>query len=844
MHIQVHCFEFIWRLLYMSDDGILKLKGVSTGSTQSLKQHSKTVFTRGGKRGVTVEVAGSRGASKPKYDSGLSQQISQLFPNLTDEERKARISALEVSRKKVLDDARDLEAAKASVIIKTEVTDNYVQADEKMPVLKQSSIAVPKQDLQRKNKIVSKHGDAKVDDQEEGRNEIKKVQKKVGKKNIADPEWIDDLLDDEDELADIVQEVRGEMRGIVGRGIVNSAKHKKIKPKHMELESDTHSHSSSNIASFDNTIESTRSVRRKEKKSDIRDIIIGDAGIGLLDLAHRMSVDIEELLLTIHDLTGEDAKDKIEPDLAELIIREFGHNPVSVDLMSMLYDSGDKNDVRPPIVVVMGHVDHGKTSLLDAIRGSSITSGEAGGITQKVNAYVIETKDKKKITFVDTPGHAVFKEMRARGASFTDIVILLVAADDGVKAQTIEAIEHAKTSGVPIIVVINKMDKPNADPNRVRRELINYGIAVESFGGDILEVCVSAKTGEGLEELQSAILLQAEMLALRTNNTGRAHGVVIDSLMDNKRQGIVVTLLLTGGTLHNRDVFVCGDTYGKVRSMFANGKNTNEAAASSSAAILGFSEVPPVGSNFYVVRSEKEAKIIIDKQAAKREVAENKAINDGVFKFGLQAEKKIMKFVIKADTSGSAEAISNSLEALANDDMDIKVLHCDVGDITENDLIAADLAGACVIGFDVKAERKVNTKYAHVEIKYYSIIYELIDYVLKEMKRLIGDKFKEIYHGNAKVTHVFDMKDDDGHKFRVAGCMVQDGSILRGDNMRIRSKRGEKAVIKDSVMSSLEIRRIAVDEVARGQECGIVLKKNNEIAVGDIFECFELEKIN
>ncbi|WP_457642834.1 translation initiation factor IF-2 [Persephonella sp.] len=490
---------------------------------------------------------------------------------------------------------------------------------------------------------------------------------------------------------------------------------------------------------------------------------------------------------------------------------------------------------RPPVVTVMGHVDHGKTTLLDTIRKTDVAAREKGGITQHIGAYKIKLQNGKEITFLDTPGHEAFTTLRARGSKVADIAVLVVAADDGVKPQTVEAINHAKNAEVPIIVAINKIDKPGADPERVKRELSQYGLIPEEWGGDIIMVPVSAKTGQNVEELLENILLVAEILDLKANPDKPAVGTVIESKLDPKK-GPVATVLIENGTLHQGDYFVAGYTWGKVRAMFdERGNQLKEAGPGTPVEILGFNEVPQAGDKFIVKPSEREARQLAEQRKRKRE--EELLAKKARLHFENLAGEKEVNIIVKADVQGSLEAILKSLEELSEkfEDVSINVIHSGVGGITESDVMLAAASNAIILGFNVRpdaAARKAAEE-EHVDIKIYSIIYDLIEDMEKALKGMLEPVEREQFLGTCEVKQIFRIKGVG----TVAGCIVTEGVIRR--NAKARLVR-DGIVIYDGEISSLKRFKDDVKEVAKGYECGLMLKDFNDIKPGDIIESYEI----
>jgi len=494
---------------------------------------------------------------------------------------------------------------------------------------------------------------------------------------------------------------------------------------------------------------------------------------------------------------------------------------------------------RPPIVVVMGHVDHGKTTLLDTIRKTNVAQREKGGITQHIGASVVQLPDGRKITFLDTPGHEAFTSLRARGAQITDIAVLVVAADDGVMPQTLEAINHAKAFNVPIIVAVNKIDKPGADPQRVRRELSELGLIPEEWGGDTIFVDVSAKTGQNVENLLEYILLLAEILELKARVEGPAKGTVIESKLD-KQKGPTATLLVQEGTLRVGDPVVAGTTYGKIRAMFDDkGRKLNSAGPSTPVEVLGFEELPIAGDTFMVVEDEKKARQIAEIRRQKKEQQEKLSkgiLLEEVFKKIEEGELKELKLILKTDTVGSLEALKKSLTELSTPEVSIRVLHGAVGGITENDVMLAKASQAIIIGFNTRPDLKAKetAEREKVDIKLYSIIYEAIEDVKNALRGMLKPVQKEVVLGSAEVRATFKIKGVG----TVAGCYVLDGKMVRNANARLIR---DGVVIYTGKIEGLKRFKEDVQEVARGFECGIKLKDYNDIKVGDVIECYEIK---
>lgn len=576
----------------------------------------------------------------------------------------------------------------------------------------------------------------------------------------------------------------------------------------------------------------------------IHEVEIPDS-ISVADLAQQMAIKGNEVVKVLFNLGAMVTINQvIDQDTATLVVEELGHVAIPVQSADidekLLADeqalTGEKI-ARPPVVTIMGHVDHGKTSLLDHIRRTKVAEGEAGGITQHIGAYAVDT-GKGKVTFLDTPGHAAFTAMRARGAQATDIVILVVAADDGVMPQTVEAIQHAKAAGVPLVVAVNKIDRDNADPERVKNELSQHEVIPEDWGGEHLFVNVSALTGEGVDALLDAILLQAEVMDLSAVADGPARGVVIESSLE-KGRGAVATLLVQGGTLKQGDMVIAGEEYGRVKNMFdENGAVIKEAGASTPVVVLGLSKTPSAGEDFLVVKNERKA----------REVAEYRQSRTRDAKFAQQQASKLedmfsqmqdgksstVTLIIKSDVHGSAEALRDALLKLSNDEVKVKVLGSSVGGITETDANLAAASNAVIIGFNVRADASARAaiKESGVDVRYYSIIYEAIDDVKAALSGLLAPEIREQIVGLAEVKEVFSSP-----KFGdIAGCIVSEGLVKLANPIRVLR---DNVVIYEGELESLRRFKDDVNEVRSGTECGIGVKNYNDVKAGDQIECFE-----
>jgi translation initiation factor IF-2 len=580
----------------------------------------------------------------------------------------------------------------------------------------------------------------------------------------------------------------------------------------------------------------------------MREVIIPEV-ITIQELANRMterSVDVIKLLMgqgAMHKIN-----DVIDADTAEIIVREFGHTPKRVSEADVeegfigLTDAEESQVPRAPVVTIMGHVDHGKTSLLDAIRHTDVAAGEAGGITQHIGAYQVTTPNGQKITFIDTPGHEAFTAMRQRGAKVTDIVVLVVAADDGVMPQTVEAINHAKAAQVPLIVAINKIDMPGADPNRVRTALLQHEIVVESLSGETLEVEVSALKRIGLEKLLEAISLQAELLDITANPERSAEGVVIEAKLERGR-GPVGTALVQRGMLRVGDIVVAGKAWGRVRALIDDrGETVSAAGPSVPVEILGFDSAPEAGDPFAVVESEGRAREITDYRVRKRRQTLGSAGTARTLEQMMQqlkeAGRKEFPLVVKGDVQGSVEAIGGALRKLGTEEVEARMVHSGVGGITESDVALAAASGAVVVGFNVRAnvQAKLAADQAGIEIRYYNIIYDLVDDVKKAMSGLLSPTLREIFLGNAEILEVFNISKIG----KVAGCRVTEGKVERGAKVRLIR---DNVVIHEGTLSTLKRFKDEVREVPAGQECGMAFSNYQDIRQGDVIECFNVETI-
>ncbi|MEP9354218.1 translation initiation factor IF-2 [Xanthobacter sp. KR7-65] len=605
------------------------------------------------------------------------------------------------------------------------------------------------------------------------------------------------------------------------------------------------------VASFRRRTQRMTGHRQQESKEKIAREVILPETITIQELANRMSeraVDVIRMLMKQGQMVK--ITDVIDADTAELIAEELGHTVRRVsesDVEEGLFDTPDAPETllpRPAVVTIMGHVDHGKTSLLDAIRKANVVSGEAGGITQHIGAYQVTAPSGSKITFIDTPGHAAFTAMRARGAKVTDIVVLVVAADDGVMPQTVEAINHARAAKVPLIVAINKIDKPGAKPERVRSELLQHEVQVESMGGETLEVEVSAKEHLNLDRLLEAIALQSELLDLRANPDRAAEGTVVEAKLDRGR-GPVATVLVQRGTMHVGDIVVAGAEWGRVRALISDtGANVDAAGPSFPVEVLGFNGTPEAGDRLAVVENEARAREITDyRQRQKREkaAARSATIRGSLEQMMSQVKasgRKEFPLIIKGDVSGSVEAIIGALEKVGNDEVQARIIHSGAGGINESDVTLAETSGAAIIAFNVRANKEARdaAERQGIEIRYYNIIYDLVDDVKKAMSGLLAPINRETMLGNALIKEIFLVS----KVGKVAGCQVTDGIVERGQHVRLIR---DNVVIHEGKLATLNRFKDAVNTVHAGQDCGMSFENYQDMRAGDVIECYRVEVI-
>ena len=590
-------------------------------------------------------------------------------------------------------------------------------------------------------------------------------------------------------------------------------------------------------------------MRADELKPVVREVVVPEA-LTVQELASRMAVRGAEVVKRLMEMgTVVTITQTIDADTAQLVVEEFGHkvrrvSEADVEIGLKGEDDADEALIsRSPVVTVMGHVDHGKTSLLDAIRSSDVVSGEAGGITQHIGAYQVETPKGSRITFIDTPGHAAFTEMRARGASVTDIVVLVVAADDGVMPQTAEAINHARAAGVPILIAINKMDRPDADSNRVRQDLLQHEIVTEAMGGDVLAVEISAIKKQNLDKLEEAILLQAELLELTANPERAAEGIVIEAKVDRGR-GAVATVLVQRGTLNVGDIVVAGAQWGRVRAMYDDrGGSAKSAGPAVPVEILGLSGAPLAGDEVVVVENERRAREVSEfrqARAREKEVARGAPLNlEQLFsEIKEREDKSELPLVIKADVQGSVEALVGALGRLGTDEVAVRVLHSGVGGITESDVTLAAASDATIIGFNVRANAQARELAARcaIELRYHAVIYDVVDQVRANLEGMLRPEARERNLGSAQILQVFEV----GRVGRIAGCRVTNGLVRRGSKARLLR---DDVVIHDGALKTLRRFKDDVREVKEGYECGMSFENHTDLREGDVIELYEIEEV-
>ncbi|MCB2098475.1 MAG: translation initiation factor IF-2 [Parvularculaceae bacterium] len=841
----------------------LSLRRSEMGAVKQSFSHgrSKTVVVETKKRrviGVKKDEAGDKPAAPEtaaakkapeKKTADKAAAAPNVLRTLSEEEKQARAAALvqarkeeEIRRKRDEEERKEREAREADERVKLEAERKRLADEEKKRERENEE--------RRKAEDTARRALEEEDEERKRRAAAKAEAKGKGKgdEQAARPE------DADNPLARLGGRLKTKRKQVIDKNDRDSAS--KEAPRRRAgrltianaLDDDDRQRSLASVKRAREREKLARQQRGGATPAVVREVVIPET-ITVQELAQRMAmraVDlIRELMKQGQMVT---ANSTLDADTAELIVADLGHvvkRVAEADVEEGLAGAEDNDgamETRPPVVTIMGHVDHGKTSLLDALRETNVVSGEAGGITQHIGAYQVSVKDGRKISFLDTPGHAAFTQMRARGAKVTDIVILVVAADDSIMPQTVEAINHARAAGVPIIVAINKIDKPAANAQKVRTDLLQYELQVESMGGDVQDVEVSALKKTNLDGLLDAILLQAEVLDLKANPNRTAEGSVVESRLD-KGRGPVATVLVQRGTLKKGDILVVGSEWGRVRLLNNDkGEALSDAGPSMPVELLGLNGVPEPGDQFVVVESEARAREVADFRARKkREKASARSSGTSLEQMMAQlqdAEIKELPLVIKGDVQGSVEAIVGSLEKLSTNEVRVKVLHTGVGAISESDVILAGASGAPVIGFNVRAnaQARQEAERSGVEIRYYSIIYNLIDDIKGVLSGMLAPEIRETFLGNAEILEVFNIS-----KFgKVAGCRVVEGVVRRGAKVRLIR---DGTVIHEGELSQLKRFKDDVQEVPMGQECGMSFAKYDDLKKGDVIECFAVEKI-
>ncbi len=749
--------------------------------------------------------------AKPKVEDAQANRARVVLPQLSEEEKDARMRALADSRQR---EAAEREKAKETAALQVVTEEQRAKEREEAEARKR-----------------------KEDERHEAEAKARKIGEETARKHLIKEEAEEPARTaDARHKKSAVAPRRGEERRVRGRLTIINALDEEQRQR--------------SLASLKRRQErQKKQITGPQAQAKIqREVVIPEV-ITIQELANRMAergVDVIKYLMK----DGEMRKitDVIDADTAQIIAEEFGHTARRVseaDVEEGFIGADDHaEDLAPraPVVTIMGHVDHGKTSLLDAIRVTNVVSQEAGGITQHIGAYQVETEAGQKITFIDTPGHEAFTAMRARGAKVTDIVVLVVAADDGVKPQTVEAINHAKSARVPMIVAINKMDKPGADPQRVRTDLLSYEIVVESLGGDTLEIEVSALKKTGLDRLLEAIMLQAEVLELTANPDRPAEGVIVEAKLERGR-GPVGTALVQRGTLKLGDLVVAGQAWGRVRALINDvGEQVKEAGPSVPVEVLGFDSAPEAGDQFAVVESEARAREITDYRMRERRkrnaVAGARGSLEQMMNQLKEAGIKEFTLVVKGDVQGSVEAITSALAKIGTDEVRARIIHAGVGGITESDVSLAATSGAVVLGFNVRANTQARevAEREGVEIRYYAVIYDLVDDMKQAMSGLLAPTLRETFLGNAEILEVFTIS----KVGKVAGCRVTEGKVERGAQVRLIR---DNVVVHEGKLSTLKRFKDEVREVVAGQECGMAFEGYQDMRQGDVIECFQVEHV-
>ena len=853
-----------------TDEKDRKKLSLSSGGTLSLGKKIETSqvkqsFSHGRSKTVQVERRRKRVATIQKPEIEILDD-GAVLKHLTSEERAARTRALKEGLQQqenqeaeatLIEPETILEDDKIKEHIKKETSEEVTAelTEKQTPIENQEHTEAQEQIFEDEQKILEA---ARLAEEEEARQAKATSNRQLGRASekttaTLNEDDIDGAIDDEGETPKT-----GKKRSDSGKKIVTPAGRRgEPRRRHSGKLTISQALDDSGVERV-RSLASVRRAREKEKKrareeqgdiqKQVRDVVVPDA-ITVQELANRMAERAADVIKKLMELgVMATINQVIDADTAELVTGEFGHKVRRVsesDVETGLkvdVDPEESKELRAPVVTIMGHVDHGKTSLLDAMRKTDVVTGEAGGITQHIGAYQIQLETSDKITFLDTPGHAAFTEMRARGANVTDIIVLVVAADDGINDQTVEAIKHAKAAESPIIIAINKIDLPDADPNRVQTELLQHEIVVEELGGDVIQVQVSAKTGQGIDKLQEAILLQAEILELKANPHRSAAGTIVEAKVE-RGKGSVATVLVQHGTLRIGDIFVAGAEWGRVRALLNDrGERINDCGPSFPAEVLGLNGSPIAGDDFVVVENESRAREVVEYR--QREIR-NKQASAGARGTVEQMLSAIaaghadeLPILIKTDVHGSLEAIRTSLERISNDTVAVRILHGAVGGISESDVTLAVASNAIIVGFNVRANPQARelARTSGVDIRYYSIIYNVIDDIKAALTGLLSPDLKEEFLGNAEIKEVFNIS----KVGKIAGCIVTEGSIKRGAQVRLLR---DNVVVHEGSLKTLKHFKEEVKDIKEGSECGAGFENYNDLQVGDFIECFEIKEI-
>ena len=857
-------------LMTKTDEKDRKKLSLSSGGTLSLGKKIETSqvkqsFSHGRSKTVQVERRRKRVATVQKPEIEILDD-GAVLKHLTSEERAARTRALKEGLQQQENQEAETTLIEPETILEDDKIKEHIKKDtsedvtaelteKQTPIENHEHIEAQEQTFEDEQKILEA---ARLAEEEEARQAKATSNRQLGRASekttaTLNEDDIDGAIDDEGETPKT-----GKKRSDSGKKIVTPAGRRgEPRRRHSGKLTISQALDDSGVERV-RSLASVRRAREKEKKrareeqgeiqKQVRDVVVPDA-ITVQELANRMAERAADVIKKLMELgVMATINQVIDADTAELVTGEFGHKVRRVsesDVETGLkvdVDPEESKELRAPVVTIMGHVDHGKTSLLDAMRKTDVVTGEAGGITQHIGAYQIQLETSDKITFLDTPGHAAFTEMRARGANVTDIIVLVVAADDGINDQTVEAIKHAKAAESPIIIAINKIDLPDADPNRVQTELLQHEIVVEELGGDVIQVQVSAKTGQGIDKLQEAILLQAEILELKANPHRSAAGTIVEAKVE-RGKGSVATVLVQHGTLCIGDIFVAGAEWGRVRALLNDrGERINDCGPSFPAEVLGLNGSPIAGDDFVVVENESRAREVVEYR--QREIR-NKQASAGARGTVEQMLSAIaaghadeLPILIKTDVHGSLEAIRTSLERISNDTVAVRVLHGAVGGISESDVTLAVASNAIIVGFNVRANPQARelARTSGVDIRYYSIIYNVIDDIKAALTGLLSPDLKEEFLGNAEIKEVFNIS----KVGKIAGCIVTEGSIKRGAQVRLLR---DNVVVHEGSLKTLKHFKEEVKDIKEGSECGAGFENYNDLQVGDFIECFEIKEI-